>query len=237
MIDDDGDAARGPDGFDGGPGVDAVNYEARSAPVGVDLAARTSDEGDRLDGVESVTGGLGADRLAGDSLANLLDGGPGPDHLRGRGGDDRLLGAEGPVDCGSGRDTVRAGRSWRDLLEPDCEVLSPDYTSQITASPDVSRRRLRFVVTCPLNEDPDVASRVRACGGGQLRLRELGSRRRTLAVGRLPLGQWEGRVVRAQLTPLGRRLIARRRGVKASVRVGGSFGTGSALRWAMRLER
>jgi RTX calcium-binding nonapeptide repeat (4 copies) len=237
MFDDDGDAARGPDAFDGGVGVDAVSYEARSTPVRVDLAARTSDEGDALEAVEAVTGGRGADRLAGDGSTNLLDGGPGPDRLSGRGGDDQLLGAGGPIACGSGRDTVLGGRSTRDLLEPDCEVLAPDHGAEISANPVVSRRRLRFVVGCPPNEDPDATSPVQACGGGQLRLRELGGRRRTLAVGRIPFGALEDRVVRARLTPLGRRLAARRRGVKAGVRIGGYFGPGSALRWAVRLKR
>jgi hypothetical protein len=230
------DAADGPDDFDGGAGLDAVSYEARIAPVRVDLAARTSGDGDRLAGVERVTGGRGADHLSGDALPNVLDGGPGSDHLRGRGGDDELIGAKGPIDCGSGRDTVRGGRSSRDLLEPDCEVLSPDHEGEISANPVVSRRRLRFVVTCPPNEDPDVGSPVLACGGGQVRVRELGARRRTLAVGRLPFGTWEQRVVRARLTPLGRRLAARRRGVKAGVRFA-SLGSGPAVRWAIRLKR
>ncbi len=214
-------------------GVDVAREASGPVAFGdLDVPAPAVDAGLEA----ALQAAVGADHVSGDALPNVLDGGPGSDHLRGRGGDDELIGAKGPIDCGSGRDTVRGGRSSRDLLEPDCEVLSPDHEGEISANPVVSRRRLRFVVTCPPNEDPDVGSPVLACGGGQVRVRELGARRRTLAVGRLPFGTWEQRVVRARLTPLGRRLAARRRGVKAGVRFA-SLGSGPAVRWAIRLKR
>jgi hypothetical protein len=81
LTDGDRDAAAsrlGPDVdmLDGGPGFDTLSYSQRTRGVVVDLA--TNDpvgepgEGDVAPGFESVTGGNGDDRLAGDGNANYL---------------------------------------------------------------------------------------------------------------------------------------------------------------------
>jgi hypothetical protein len=85
------------DSFDGGDGIDWLEYRRRVEPVTVrldDPAARSGPAGerDRIAGVESVAGGLASDRLVGDDGFNQLvgGGGPGADVLDGRGGDDQL---------------------------------------------------------------------------------------------------------------------------------------------------
>jgi Ca2+-binding RTX toxin-like protein len=89
----DGDGAH-PDGdvLDGGPGVDALSYLDHDAPVFVDLAAGTSAEGDRIAGIDNLTGSRGDDVLAGDSGPNEITGLSGADTIRGDDGDDRLDG-------------------------------------------------------------------------------------------------------------------------------------------------
>lgn len=100
-----GDA--GGDLLDGGPGFDMASYlSAGRNPVTVDLAAWQGNAGaalgDRLTGIEGVTGAAGDDRLTGDAAANRLDG---------RGGADALLGGRGPdlLIGGSGRDSLWGG--------------------------------------------------------------------------------------------------------------------------------
>jgi hypothetical protein len=247
LFDDDVDGAfdeagPGPDLLDGGKGVDIVSYERRTTSVSVDLDNRITDEGssegDQLMNVESLVGGRGNDRLAGDDRHNVLDGGRGRDQLFGRGGRDELRRAEGAVSCGPGFDEYIGGRSSRDFLQPDCEVLTPEAGGYITPNPEsTSRRSVSFRVRCPYTSDASVDSLVLAsCGPGRLRLREAGGRRRTLARGVLPGGAWEGRLVSARLTPLGRRLAARPQGVRARLRLAGYHSDGPAMRWAIRLK-
>jgi RTX calcium-binding nonapeptide repeat (4 copies) len=246
LFDDDQDAAvgeggPGPDRLDGGPGVDVVSYERRTAPIHVDLADRATDgasgEADRLTDVESLIGGRGNDRLAGDDGPNVLDGHRGRDRLSGRAGRDELLRAEGRVSCGAERDIFRGGRSSRDFLQPDCEVLSPEYEAIISANPvAVFRRSVRFRIQCPLNEEPDSTSRYRTCGPGPLRLREAAGTRRMLANGHLPAGEWAARLVNVRLTALGRSLATRRHGVRARVRLADYYPGRPRLRWSIRLK-
>ncbi|WP_372395100.1 calcium-binding protein [Azospirillum sp. HJ39] len=93
------DGGSGADTLDGGAGIDTATYAASAAGVTVDLAAGTGTggdaEGDRLTGVETVTGSAQGDRLTGDAGANRLDGGAGDDLLAGAGGADTLVGGEG----------------------------------------------------------------------------------------------------------------------------------------------
>ncbi|MDX6676520.1 MAG: hypothetical protein QOE31_572 [Solirubrobacteraceae bacterium] len=113
------DAARGDDAIDGGPGRDTVRY-TRTTGVRVDLADHASNgaggERDRLQGIENVTSGDGADVLVGDDGANELIGGSGADTLVGRGGDDslhdeRLASTQDflPPTAPDGADTLRGG--------------------------------------------------------------------------------------------------------------------------------
>ena len=150
-----GDAAPGPDVIDGGPGVpdgggDTLSYRQRTAPVIVDLADGKPEgergEGDVVRGVESLDGGSGDDRLAGDGHNNLLNGGGGRDVLIGRAGNDALGVVTGTwvseppsakrderrmpppsaagdvVSCGSGRDWVNMRRT-SDFTPMSCEAI------------------------------------------------------------------------------------------------------------------
>jgi len=98
----DGDA----DVYDGGEGLDTLDYSAATMAVSVDLSAKTAmgaDIGeDTVSGFESVIGGAGDDDLAGTECGDILQGNEGDDLLLGRGGDDTLF-------DGHGSDTVRGG--------------------------------------------------------------------------------------------------------------------------------
>ena len=111
----------GADVLDGGSGADTASYATSGAPIAVDLAAGTGSVGDAagdiLIGIESLTGGNGADTLLGDGGANRIDGGNGNDTLQGRGGNDSLVGGSGTdtaVYLGSVRDYVatKSGTTW-----------------------------------------------------------------------------------------------------------------------------
>jgi hypothetical protein len=121
-----GDPAAGPFSADQmyggfGPGVDSVSYAERTVRVFVDAAAGGPDgaagEGDVVEAVEDITGGLGNDVLVGDEFPNRLDGGGGSDVLGGRGGDDLLIGSDGPdrIEGDEGDDTVE-GAGGADLV-------------------------------------------------------------------------------------------------------------------------
>jgi Ca2+-binding RTX toxin-like protein len=145
-------SARGRDSFDGGIGHDTISYEGRLAGVNVDLAngaavAGANDEHDSVERVESVLGGAGDDRLAGNSRTNELDGTKGDDRILGRRGTDFIEGGSGRnlilagpgedyidgvyrssdfgperIFCGSGLDHV----SWifpSDFVNDDCETM------------------------------------------------------------------------------------------------------------------
>ena len=223
-----GDAAPGPDFFDGGdetastfPGGDVVSYRGRRVPVAVDLGHPGADgepgEGDVLVRVEAVHGGAANDRLAGGRGNDVLAGGNGRDVLVGRRGNDALVPGRGggPVSCGRGLDTVMPSGS-TDVLAADCE--SVDFTSRglflaetLSARPHRSHGRLVYRVGC-IEDDSDGESdylydRCR----GAVRIREPSGARRLLAIGRFPAGHWAGRTVVLTPTALGRRLAAGQR--------------------------
>ena len=98
-----------------------MDYARRRKALRIDLGRRTSSVEDRLRGMESIVGGHGADRLAGDGDDNWLEGGPGDDVLHGRAGqdipqggsgDDRVYGDDGSdvVWGDEGRDRLFGGR-------------------------------------------------------------------------------------------------------------------------------
>jgi len=237
-----GDAAPGPDEFDGGvSGVDTVSYRQRIAPVFVDLARRgpqgAAGEGDRVRHAQNVIGGAGADRLAGNAGPNELDGGDGRDALFGRAGNDRFSNADGPVSCGADDDVIvdpvvadyarRGCESVRSSRE-DAEVSSLAYPDR------VRRRAVRYRVRCPL--DSEVAVPLRCAG--RVTVREATGAHRRLGDGRSHRGRWTDRGLDVRLTRLARRLASRRSGVLATV----TFGlrtTGArpeTLRWTIRLK-
>jgi hypothetical protein len=99
------------------------------------LYGETGD--DRLlggDGVDKLDGGSGNDILFGEAGRDVLDGGSFDDHLNGGSGTDTLRGGSGSdfinavdgerdtIDCGLGRDTVRADQF--DVVDRNCEDVS-----------------------------------------------------------------------------------------------------------------
>ena len=92
----------GKDTLDGGTGIDTVLFSDKTLGLSITLNGATNalmvmagQVEDTLRNVENVTGGSGADFLAGDSLANILDGGIGNDTLTGGLGLDVLDGGAG----------------------------------------------------------------------------------------------------------------------------------------------
>ena len=89
----------GADTLIGGEGIDLVDYSASADGVTVDLSSGTGiggdAEGDRLSGIENLTGSTFGDRLTGDAGANRLDGAGSEDTLVGLGGADTLIGGDG----------------------------------------------------------------------------------------------------------------------------------------------
>ena len=232
-----GEAGPGPDLLDGGGGFDTVSYKDRSSPISVDLHERRGGavgEGDTLNDIEAVTGGRADDRLAGDASRNVLDGRAGEDRLIGRGGNDLLSHAGRSISCGTGKDTFDGGTSSRDLLPPDCEIIT-QAEQRLTAYPQaVTSRAVRFRVGCPTTEEGSSL----ICSATLL-LRQQASPRRLLASGRLRRGL-AGRSLHARLTPAGRRLAGRRRGVRATVRVAitaiDASGMKSDYRWKWSIQ-
>jgi Ca2+-binding RTX toxin-like protein len=91
----------GNDTLNGGSGVDTVSYSGHDGNVFADNDGAIGDDGVHVNSdvifdeadtigtdVENITGGNGNDVLTGNFFANVLDGGPGNDRLRGGGGID-----------------------------------------------------------------------------------------------------------------------------------------------------
>jgi Ca2+-binding RTX toxin-like protein len=141
-----------PDGADqvlGGPGVDLVTYESRTAPLRLTEDGVADDgeagEGDNIaPAVEILAGGAGADTLAG---------GPGPNALSAGPGDDTVLARDAgtdQVDCGAGTDTAvldAADTAQGCELEqlPQLDVALTGLRSHVSWAG--LRRGLRFAVT------------------------------------------------------------------------------------------
>ncbi|CAO3420094.1 calcium-binding protein [Azospirillum doebereinerae] len=118
------DVLTGADGSDtlrGGAGIDTASYAGSKSGVTVSLATGTGQggdaEGDRLGGIENLTGSAFADHLTGDGGANRLVGGAGNDTLVGGGGVDTLPGADGDdLLVGDLDDSVRGGAGYDRLV-------------------------------------------------------------------------------------------------------------------------
>jgi Ca2+-binding RTX toxin-like protein len=101
----------GPDVFDGGDGIDTVDYKNAANGVSVSLANGFSSDLDQLFNVENVDGSAFSDTLVGDSGNNVLRGFDGYDLIQGGVGNDTLEGGAGVdiLDGGSGNDTMTGG--------------------------------------------------------------------------------------------------------------------------------
>lgn len=105
--------ADGRDSYDGGDGIDTLDFGAVTTSVNLTLrdGAASTFASDTIENVENISGGSAADRLTGNALDNLLVGNAGDDVLRGGAGDDRLKGGEGAdtLDGGAGNDRLAGG--------------------------------------------------------------------------------------------------------------------------------
>ncbi len=105
-------SADGDDRYDGGAGIDTLDFSAATRAVQLDLADGSTHFGsDTIVNVENLIGSALNDRLGGNNGANLLQGGGGNDQLDGGRGDDRLEGGEGNdrLDGGKGNDRLEGG--------------------------------------------------------------------------------------------------------------------------------
>lgn len=137
--------ADGKDVYDGGDGIDTLDFSALSGATRLNMKDGEARHGqDTISGFENVIGGAGNDVLRGNSADNALtgnagddtlvgvdgddvldgglgndrlDGGDGADRLSGGEGEDRLLGREGAdrLDGGAGEDVLQGGQG-ADLL-------------------------------------------------------------------------------------------------------------------------
>ena len=244
----DGTTEGGPDRdvLDGGPGTDVVSYKQRTRPLLVDLADPRPDgergERDVITDVEGIVGGKGTDQLSGDRRANRIDGVAGGRPVR-RPRRQRSDHTRRPVDLVRRRQGHRsrpvtplpAPRSLSgEYLEADCETVEPGAPGvPLPAYPaSVGTRTVRYEVRCPPSFDSENIEEPAVCSG-TVRIRERSAGRRLLARGSfLDLEQQD--IVKAKLTPLGRRLVGRRRGVRATIMLSGD-GFSSGLRWTIRL--
>ncbi len=112
-----GAVTSGADTFNGGTGVDTVDYSARIAVLTVTMDGVAADDGLASEGddvnadVENLKAGSAADSITGNDLANHIDGGAGADIIDGGIGNDILFGAAGAdtLSGGEGDDTLDGG--------------------------------------------------------------------------------------------------------------------------------
>jgi predicted extracellular nuclease/2',3'-cyclic-nucleotide 2'-phosphodiesterase (5'-nucleotidase family) len=102
----------GRDSYDGGDGIDTLDYSALSTAVNLTLKdGVTTYQTDTIENIENVIGGSAGDKLTGNSLDNVLTGNAGNDTLKGMAGHDVLDGGEGDdtLDGGVGNDQLFGG--------------------------------------------------------------------------------------------------------------------------------
>ncbi|WP_342153515.1 hypothetical protein [Methylorubrum sp. SB2] len=125
----------GADTLNGLGGLDTADYGDKTAAVEVALnganAVSVKVGGvaeDRIANIENLTGGAAADKLTGDGLANVLDGGRGIDTLTGLAGHDTYLvdnAGDRVVEArGGGTDTVLASASYTLAAGQEIEILT-----------------------------------------------------------------------------------------------------------------
>lgn len=105
--------ADGRDSYDGGDGIDTIDYGAVTTAVNLTLKNNGTSKfsTDTIENVENVIGGSAADKLTGNSLDNVLTGNAGDDTLKGAAGNDTLIGGAGndTLDGGAGNDQLSGG--------------------------------------------------------------------------------------------------------------------------------
>ncbi len=113
------------DSFDGGAGIDTVDYSTAGAGVVSSLVAGAAGNtgGDSFVNVENIVGSRFDDRLSGDGGANLINGGQGRDTINGGDGADILLGGRGDdsLSGGTGADILSGDRG-RDSIDGGADI-------------------------------------------------------------------------------------------------------------------
>jgi Ca2+-binding RTX toxin-like protein len=124
--------------FDGGAGIDTVDYRSSDAGVAVDIDGAADDgrllkdTDNILTSVENLSGSDHGDSLRGNAGSNRIFGGLGADALRGGAGNDELDASEpttpgkseqdlADLSCGTGLDSIRL-----DVVDPgtaECEII------------------------------------------------------------------------------------------------------------------
>jgi Ca2+-binding RTX toxin-like protein len=174
--DDELDGGPGADVLNGGEGSDSVAY-ADSAAVSVTLDGVANDgvagEGDNVGAdVEDIFGADGNDKLDGNAAANTIDGGAGDDRISGGHGKDAIFGGDGDdlvdardgevdrVECGAGKDTVKADR--KDIVSKDCGT--PDYPpTTITPGLTLNYSKNSLIVSSLVSGSRVVVACARGC--------------------------------------------------------------------------
>lgn len=105
--------ADGRDSYDGGDGIDTLDYSAVSTAVNLTLKDNASStfSTDTIENIENVIGGSANDKLTGNALDNTLTGNAGDDTLKGMAGNDTLDGGAGidNLDGGADNDQLSGG--------------------------------------------------------------------------------------------------------------------------------
>jgi Ca2+-binding RTX toxin-like protein len=139
--------ALGNDDLDGGTGTDTAIFTGATAAV-VDLRLTVAqDTGHGLDTllrIENVTSGSGRDRLTGNGLANVLNGGAGIDTLNGGSGNDTYVlgGDSDSVSDSAGSDTITSTSSRRLTSFAGIEHLTLVGSGKINAAGTSGANRL-----------------------------------------------------------------------------------------------
>jgi Ca2+-binding RTX toxin-like protein len=127
------------DVYNGGVGIDTIDYSAYGSGLTIDLALTTAvvtDSGgtagtsDTVTAIENIIGGLGNDTFFGSGVVNRLSGGDGSDTISGNGGNDLLFG-------GAGNDVLIGGTGVDQLTGEagdDVFVFATLTASTVTAS-------------------------------------------------------------------------------------------------------
>jgi len=196
------DVIGGGNEFDGTPGSDTVDYTGESRPIEMILhgsqPATLTIGGvaeDTVVNVENIIGGKGSDRLRGDKLANVLEGGPGTDFLWGENAstaDDpnkldlaSYLHAARPAD---GKTGVRLNFLVGTVTGPTTGTDHLVKTSPQTAD---NRSTIEGVIGSPFNDVLDGSginrARLEGAGGNDLLIGNGGGQRATFKLARHPI--------------------------------------------------
>jgi Ca2+-binding RTX toxin-like protein len=141
----------GADHLDGGAGADTASYAGSNVWVNVRLDTGNGSNGhatgDKLVGIENLTGSSHNDVLRGNSGANVLDGGAGADYMAGGAGNDTYV-VDTAKDVvaersgtGSGRDVVRSSVSY--TIASNVEELHLTGTANLNGTGNTGSNVLR----------------------------------------------------------------------------------------------